>query len=90
MELKMVYHENGGNESFEVGGSGYGGGVMSTLKSLSNPSMSYDFMLFSCYENHANDSRVCTSGDGHTSQTIVSRMGTGGGNLPLVHIGRKE
>ena len=34
-----------------------------------------------CYENHANDSRVKEMGD--SCQTLNSRMGTGGGNLPL-------
>ncbi|MBO5680371.1 MAG: DNA cytosine methyltransferase [Lentisphaeria bacterium] len=35
-----------------------------------------------CYENHANDSRVKDMGE--SCQTLNSRMGTGGGNLPLV------
>lgn len=35
-----------------------------------------------CYENHANDSRVKEMGE--SCQTLNSRMGTGGGNLPLV------
>lgn len=35
-----------------------------------------------CYENHANDSRVRDMGD--SCQTLNSRMGTGGGNLPIV------
>lgn len=35
-----------------------------------------------CYENHPNDSRVTEMGD--CCQTISSRAGTGGGNLPLV------
>lgn len=35
-----------------------------------------------CCENHANDSRVKEMGD--SCQTLNSRMGTGGGNLPLV------
>lgn len=39
--LAMVYHENGGNESFEVRG-----GHMSTLKSFSDPNMSHNFMVF--------------------------------------------
>jgi len=34
------------------------------------------------YENHPNDSRVTESGD--ISQTLSSRMGTGGGNCPIV------
>lgn len=33
------------------------------------------------YENHPNDSRV--TGPNETSQTLSSRMGTGGGNTPL-------
>lgn len=35
-----------------------------------------------CYENHANDSRVKELGD--VCQTLNSRRGTGGGNLPFV------
>lgn len=40
-----------------------------------------------CYpvENHPNDSRVKISKDG-TVQTLSTRMGTGGGNVPLVMI----
>ena len=34
-----------------------------------------------CYENHAQDSRIKPV---EVSQSIVARMGTGGGNLPLV------
>ena len=34
-----------------------------------------------CYENHAQDSRIKVV---EVSQSIVARMGTGGGNLPLV------
>lgn len=38
-----------------------------------------------CYpvENHPNDSRVKISQDGNV-QTLSTRMGTGGGNVPLV------
>jgi DNA (cytosine-5)-methyltransferase 1 len=36
-----------------------------------------------CVENHPNDSRVKISEDG-TVQTLSSRMGTGGGNVPMV------
>jgi site-specific DNA-cytosine methylase len=35
-----------------------------------------------CYENHANDSRVTEMGE--CCQSLTSRAGTGGGNLPLV------
>lgn len=34
-------------------------------------------------ENHPNDSRVQISKDGNV-QTLSTRMGTGGGNVPLV------
>ena len=34
-------------------------------------------------ENHPNDSRVKIKADG-VFQTLSSRMGTGGGNVPLV------
>lgn len=37
-----------------------------------------------CYENHANDSRITLAGD--VSPVLTSRAGTGGGNLPLVLI----
>ena len=36
-------------------------------------------------ENHPNDSRVKLSTDG-TVQALTTRMGTGGGNVPLVMI----
>lgn len=36
-------------------------------------------------ENHPNDSRVKLSSDG-TVQALTTRMGTGGGNVPLVMI----
>lgn len=39
-------------------------------------------------ENHPNDSRVKLSTDG-TVQALTTRMGTGGGNVPLVMIRRK-
>lgn len=39
-------------------------------------------------ENHPNDSRVKIKADG-IFQTLSSRMGTGGGNVPLVMIRRK-
>ena len=35
-----------------------------------------------CYENHAQDSRVKNMGE--VCQNLTARMGTGGGNLPLV------
>ena len=34
------------------------------------------------YENHPQDSRIKNMGE--TCQTISTRMGTGGGNLPIV------
>ena len=34
-------------------------------------------------ENHPNDSRV-TIDDSGTVQTLTSRMGTGGGNVPMI------
>jgi len=39
-------------------------------------------------ENHPNDSRVKIKADG-VFQTLSTRMGTGGGNVPLVMIRRK-
>ena len=35
-----------------------------------------------CYENHSGDSRITDSGN--TCPTLTKRIGTGGGNLPLV------
>lgn len=40
-------------------------------------------LLFRVIENHPNDSRVKFRED-DTFQTLSSRMGTGGGNVPLV------
>lgn len=40
-------------------------------------------------ENHPNDSRVKIKEDG-IFQTLSSRMGTGGGNVPLVMIRRTD
>jgi len=42
-------------------------------------------MKFMAVENHPNDSRVKVSEDG-ICQTLSGRMGTGGGNVPLVLI----
>lgn len=39
-------------------------------------------MIVECFENHPNDSRVSSSGD--CVQTLTQRIGTGGGNLPLI------
>ncbi|WP_295155243.1 DNA cytosine methyltransferase [Selenomonas sp. AE3005] len=41
-------------------------------------------MEFKIIENHPNDSRVKYKEDG-VFQTLSSRMGTGGGNVPMVH-----
>lgn len=38
-----------------------------------------------CIENHPNDSRVSIRED-EICQSLTSRMGTGGGNVPLVMI----
>lgn len=39
-------------------------------------------MVYTAYENHPADSRITETGD--ISQQLTSRMGTGGGNVPLV------
>ena len=44
--------------------------------------------IIQCYENHANDSRITR--EGQVTQTLNSRMGTGGGNLPIVLWKRKQ
>lgn len=41
-------------------------------------------MIYKIIENHPNDSRVKYREDG-VFQTLSSRMGTGGGNVPMVH-----
>ncbi len=38
--------------------------------------------IIECYENHLNNSRITESGD--CVQTLTQRIGTGGGNLPIV------
>ena len=58
--------------------SRFNGEVAMTLRK----EMGNDFPAVCCYENHADDSRVKDMGD--SCQTLNSRMGTGGGNLPLV------
>ena len=40
-----------------------------------------------CYENHANDSRITR--EGQVTQTLNSRMGTGGGQPPDSAMGKK-
>lgn len=40
------------------------------------------------YENHPNDSRVTESG--FVSQTLSSRMGSGGGNCPIVLVKKRR
>ena len=40
-------------------------------------------------ENHPNDSRVKIKADG-VFQTLSTRMGTGGGNVPLVMIRKSK
>ena len=40
-------------------------------------------MKFMILENHPNDSRILIKNDG-ICQSLTSRMGTGGGNVPLV------
>lgn len=70
MRLVMVYHENGGNESFEVGGAGSGGQVMSTLKAFSDPNMSHNFMLIE-FKYLAGNSRRCWTED-ETAQCLAA------------------
>ena len=56
------------------------------LELLTNAGMSdgsiYDYRVYAV-ENHAQDSRVSLRPD-NTVQTLAGRMGTGGGNVPLV------
>ena len=46
-------------------------------------------MNYCAIENHAMDSRVTLTTDGIV-QTLNARMGTGGGNVPLVLVGEKK
>lgn len=48
-----------------------------------NPDSNHDGVAIICIENHPNDSRVKISEDG-ICQSLTSRMGTGGNNVPLV------
>lgn len=50
---------------------------------LTTQSTEYKYLLPLSIENHPNDSRVQIREDG-TVQSLTSRMGTGGGNVPLV------
>lgn len=50
---------------------------------LTTQSADYKYLVPLSIENHPNDSRVKIREDG-TVQSLTSRMGTGGGNVPLV------
>lgn len=62
----------------------------SYLKHITNrPNKGTEKMQAIAVENHPNDSRVKLSTDGKV-QTLSNRMGTGGGNVPLVMIEVRE
>ena len=52
---------------------------------LTTQSADYKYLVPLSVENHPNDSRVRIREDG-TVQSLTSRMGTGGGNVPLVAV----
>ncbi len=62
--------------SAQARGIGYGEETSPTLRAGTIPAAM-------ALENHPADSRVKLSGDGKV-QTLTSRMGTGGGNVPMV------
>lgn len=57
--------------------------VGDTSPILTTQSSDYKYLLPLSIENHPNDSRMGIREDG-TVQTLTGRMGTGGGNVPLV------
>jgi DNA (cytosine-5)-methyltransferase 1 len=62
-----------------------GGSQMSVTENVSAKLRSQEHghqPIVMAYENHPNDSRITETGD--ISQQLTSRMGTGGGNVPLV------
>lgn len=65
------------SEKSGCNGKGWTEDVSYTLNTADRPAVSY------AIENHPNDSR-CKLSDGNTVQTLSSRMGTGGGNTPMV------
>ena len=63
-----------------VGGTEYGQeGIADTIEILRNNQIATVYSV----ENHPNDSRVGINEDGKV-QALTSRMGTGGGNVPMV------
>jgi DNA (cytosine-5)-methyltransferase 1 len=65
-----------------------------TTEDIANPINATDYKgpQLLCYgiENHAADSRVTLQKPEDPIQTLTSRMGTGGGNVPLVLMSTKE
>ena len=64
-------------QSAKTRGIGYEEEIAPTLRSGVTPGVAYSI------ENHPNDSRVNIDESGKT-QTLTTRMGTGGGNVPMV------
>lgn len=82
---KMCFQQNTRNECRFINQDGQiAGALMSDVGcKQQNYIVSVDSKKeYICYENHPNDSRIKNMGD--VCQTISSRCGTGGGNLPLV------
>ena len=65
---------------YDMGNRIYVGDISPTLTTQSSD---YKYLLPLSIENHPNDSRMGIREDG-TVQTLTERMGTGGGNVPLV------
>lgn len=65
---------------YDMGNRIYVGDISPTLTTQSSD---YKYLLPLSIENHPNDSRMGIREDG-TVQTLTGRMGTGGGNVPLV------
>lgn len=74
----VCYSLQGGGATFQNSqGNGIGKDVCFTLNAIDRHGVVYPV------ENHPNDSRVKLCEDG-VVQTLSSRMGTGGGNVPMV------
>ena len=73
-----------GSHPADVGTDGYNGAIDTVAATLGvNCGMSTGRNGVMVLENHSADSRVTVSDDGKV-QTLTSRMGTGGNNVPLV------
>lgn len=74
-EEAVCFQQNQRDEVRLLGGDGAVAGAVCAVQATKNQNLI-------AYENHPNDSRVKEAGD--VSPTLTSRLGTGGGNTPLV------